>query len=209
LPHDISDISYPTTVTVDPDCMATLGGAAQGTTICAIMSIPDGVMYLVPYAPFTGGVRVAGQTIPPIVHQAGGIAGHEQLAIFLKDRAGISPQQGYVGFSVLYDWVKGGFGSTSRSQNNQHFRNWLGGHDRAFESYHAANTLNGAQVSSAPQFFDVTGPGSGELPDQWSQQMKAFLVQALGARWVNCILSAPAPVDTSSAPPAPPMPPKK
>lgn len=150
---------------------------------------------------------VAGMNIDPIVHNSGGIPGHEQMLIFLQ-RAGIEPRFGYVGFSVLYSGSKGGVGGTSRSQNNQHFRNWSNfGKDAAFADFHKRNRDEGPAIASAPNFHDVTIPSTGELPAQWREQIKGFLMRELGSRWVNTLTLAFEVANATNAPVPPPPPP--
>jgi len=220
----ISDVELPANITIDTDSLYSLFGAKYGNVFCALMSLPDGVIYTAPYThdparpawtpqsvggltEYTHQARCSGRQIRRIYHQEGGIAGHEQLAIFLAE-AGVRPEKGFVGFSILFSPEKGGLGTTSRSQNNPHFRDWMGlqnDRDIAFTNYHAMKP----GVQGPPIFHDVTIPDSdGALPPQWANAIKRRLQAKLGRDYVSCtevsIHHQQSPVNIPPAPPPPP-----
>lgn len=199
----ISDVTFPSRISMDSSSRETMKRARAGDTACGVMSLPAGVVYLAPYAPFDGSGRIAQVSLSPIVHHGGGTPGHQQMVNLLTNQAGIPSRFGYVGFSVLYKPDKGGVGGTSRSQNNGHFRDWSHlDKNKAFSGFHAANKLGGAQLISAPTFLDVTQPGGvfdGDLPAQWRMQIKSFLTTALGPGWSSTLVSSTAWIDRSNS----------
>jgi hypothetical protein len=222
----ISDVKLPAKITIERDsCYALLGGR-YGNVFCALMSLPEGVIYSAPYThdaarpawtpqsvggltEYTHQANCAGRPIRKIYHQEGGIAGHEQLAIFLAE-AGVVPAQGFVGFSILFSPEKGGLGTTSRSQNNPHFRDWMGltrDQDKAFKKYHADEQAKLEGVQGPPTFHDVTTPASdGALPPTWADAIKRCLQSKLGRDYVSSTqVSIKTPTAASTAPAAPPL----
>jgi len=220
----VTDVDLPDRITVDRDSRYALYGARYGNVFCGVMSLPEGVIYVAPYthAPdrpawtpeSVGGLteyshhsKCAGQDIRRIYHQEGGIAGHEQMTIFLAN-AGIHPAAGFVGFSILFHPEKGGFGATSRSQNNQHFRDWAHrGQDRAFQQYHATAQATTPDVQGPPTFHDVTSPSSGSLPPTWAAAIQLCLQRALGKDYVSCTQVRITSAAVGGAAPPPPPPP--
>jgi hypothetical protein len=123
----ISDVKLPAEITIERDSCYALFGGRYGNVFCGLMSLPEGVIYVAPYThdaarpawtpqsvggltEYTHQANCAGRPIRKIYHQEGGIAGHEQLAIFLAE-AGIVPAQGFVGFSILFSPGKGWLGN--------------------------------------------------------------------------------------------------
>jgi len=229
----ISDIDIPKSFVMDSDSRLASMGASWGNAFCGVIAVePErdlGTIYLAPYTQsatrpnwdpktvggyteFSSGLaHCGGQPLASnfaggkIYHQENGIAGHEQLVNFLKTQGGIQVEY-WIGFSLIYCPAKDGFGSTSRSQNNQHFRQFLfNDQDKAFKQYHTEQNAP-ANTQGAPNFHDVTGtgPNDGSLPADWIDAVKKALATCLGRDYQSCV---EAKIGNVHNPPPPP--PKK
>lgn len=215
----ISDVDCPSAFNLDECSHRTLDHAIAGNAFCGVMSVPRGFIYVAPLVPregdtaFPAKASVAGIPIQPLQHGGSANPSHEQLALFLKTKAMVTSPQGFVGFSILYSPTKGGFGDTSRSQNNQHFRTWMfDNQDTAFTKYwndkHTTATAANPVQMGAPAFHDVTkvGVSDGTLPSFWTEQIRAFLRQELGGKWTATITPPTVVMVTDPlAPNAPPL----
>jgi hypothetical protein len=182
----ISDISLPRNITIDYCSRISLLLGKKENSFCGLFSIDLNEIYIVPYVPTFGGthfpypdlIKVAELNIKPILHQGvDGLPGHEQLASFLKSNVPKLKNSRFLGFSILFSKTKGGFGGTSRSQNNQHFRDYLfDNKDKAFHLYRRQNSYYKSGAFGPPTFFEVTKPGSGVLPKEWINLFKNFLL---------------------------------
>lgn len=231
-PPDFARAELPANITIDTQSKYALMGAAYNNAFCGLMSVPDGVIYVAPYTQmpnrpnwdatsvadlteYLGDASCADRRLSDnfrggkICHQEGGIPGHEQLMIWLNS-IGVNPEKGFVGFSIIFGPSKGGFGSTSRSQNNQMFFDWqFGSKDKAFSRYHAQSGVQGA-----PNYDDVGKGSGGMLPDNWARAIKQALADGLGSPFLHVIdgsvglvtnpaVSAGPPPPTNSRPPMP------